>query len=606
MSNSQDQGTWERSYAAAIERAMHDAQWPCVHPEYTVAVRAVADGAIVSLACRYCGTNASASSYADKGMVFIPGARGFMRHIRSCHPELGDVRSSNILDHCNGRHINAKDAQNISKGLAPRTKIQMRTHPRDSNVETWTSEAQEPTDTSVSHACKPAKRFDHLDEAHSSVILGDSGWESISCNQCGANATAKPRYGRPKVFTGINGLAWHYRQAHQREEGWSNEEVYGVARRLPVDQQVAHGIRAGRPASLHIEVNTGRSSRDTQTPQENNTAIAVHHTSADHTGNERDSSAALQMPLRTSQPGISARAEQATASAALTARPQASHSSLPTGPGHTHRSVDYDDADEDDDDDDDIPLHSRKRRKTVMDDHNLVQRQEDDEPQQGGRIHPSMYPNVIRYRSKWFAISCDICGANASQKHRESLNARKPEFFRGISGLTGHYVQNHRNLGYAPDNAVDVLEQCRKQVIEADTAQRMRNGEFLKDPVPPYPGVADPPVRASMPTESVQAHLLSSVMEAATSRHSSVVGNDIPRQSSAGISQLAPTSSCQRDFGPPLAFSGLPFTTANAGPPASIHPQRSASKRDQFSGDDDDSDNQGEPAEVNQAANVWS
>lgn len=108
-------------------------------------------------------------------MVLVPGAHGFVRHIRCCHPELGDVRLSNIMDHCTRNSIGANDAQNIIKGLAPRTKIQIKTHSLDSPVETWVNEEMEPTDTTVAHALKPAERFEHLNDTYSSIVFGDIG-----------------------------------------------------------------------------------------------------------------------------------------------------------------------------------------------------------------------------------------------------------------------------------------------------------------------------------------------------------------------------------------------------------------------------------------------
>lgn len=284
------------------------------------------------------------------------------------------------------------------------------------------------------------------------------------------------------MFVGISGLASHYRQIHQQGKGWSKEDVYRVARRVPVNQQAAHAIRAGQPGSLLIELNTG--SRDTRVPQE---------PSADRVGNVSDSAAAFLVPLRSSRPptpSIGTGAQPISAPAASAARPQASSASMSAGLSRTHGLVDDEDEDEDEDD---TPLRSRKRRKTVVDDAGWGQHQANDpendafhptsqaqnttaaslvhdalpdganeelghNPKQGERINPTMYPSVVHYSGKWYAISCRECGANASQRHRGRPNAEKPQFFRGISGLTQHYAQKHKHLEHAPDIATDVLE----------------------------------------------------------------------------------------------------------------------------------------------------
>lgn len=129
----------------------------------------------------------------------------------------------------------------------------------------------------------------------------------------------------------------------------------------------------------------------------------------------------------------------------------------------------------------------------------------------------------------------------------------------------------------------------------------MCKGEFLEDPVAPYPETSDPPVQPSL--QLGQIRLQSSATGPAASGRANISGNDVIRHLPVKTSQLAFTGSRQRDLGPRLALSGLPFVTANGQLPSLQFPEVEFG-RSQYSEDDESSANPVAGAGVNWAASV--
>jgi len=90
-------------------------------------------------------------------------------------------------------------------------------------------------------------------------------------------------------------------------------------------------------------------------------------------------------------------------------------------------------------------------------------------PVEGQRIHFQNHPTVVRLGNEWMAISCHICGVNASS-FRASEPYKKLNFFKGVPGFADHYAQKHRGSDLA-------LRHRTQQLIAAEIAQCRCRGE---------------------------------------------------------------------------------------------------------------------------------